>query len=766
MKTKNTKFHFVSGALLFIIMFGIATLVSALAPGPGIPETSIKSCVTKIFEYDREPVFEDVPIQQWYTHAANFLILLDSSFGAEGGENDAPSLPKFHPDEKITRGDFLDMLKKYQDVLDKKLPKLRSQKPKAKLRQQEVAIVLSRALGIPKKEVLEEFRRQGIKSKWVLRKEAAYVLFKNVEKVLFQLPEKILCDKRAIEDPEGFEETFGEKDLPLVMNTPPDDLPVDIELPLVPSPVPAAPDTNQTSINFALVSPRAGETVKATVLLVNAQNEPMSGVHDLHLILSAGWDFEKRYELKEFETGKYAADITSEWAGTYSVSVYQNTAPVGSPRDLTFAPALPAEVKLILVTPQVKSASKKEAVVSATLQDKFGNTIDADLRDFRISTDNIGSVKKTEKSGNETLITVEANTWGEANLTVSHLNRGAVQDAVGKLKIPFSPLVIDIPKGLEPGKSVSFPAYLFLPKDKGEIAGYKFTFNYEKEDLLFQNATDLDPSDGFHAPKVTVGDGTIRVEQTTRTVPVEGILAIGSLNFTTTANIGSGTIYAPTGVVINDQEKIINLDPSSGWGDDFFRWWYAVKEVKDVCLDVWLVEGAATRTEAMADVNEASNVFNGAAALSHCPFWLNWTINFHSISAADWTAKIDVGTGTPNLLDPAEETNLKNNFSGNAQCVQIWYVPDIAPRGGKNILGLSYPNNGGLAINNRRDRDNLTLGHELAHQLSGNAVKDQPDDDGNAQGARDAGNIMNYDRTGRNMTKTQCELIKQKPYIK
>ncbi|MBI2638348.1 hypothetical protein HYW83_02040 [Candidatus Peregrinibacteria bacterium] len=786
MKNKNNyRFHYISGAILFLVMFGIATFVSALAPGPGIPESSIKNCVAKIFEYDREEVFADVPVQQWYTHAANFLILLDPSFGAEGGENDEPTLPKFHPDEKITRGDFLNMIDKYRPMFTKKLPALRSQKPKAKLKQTEIAVILSHALKIPKKDIIEEFRKNNLKNKWVLRKEAAYVLFKSVEKVLFQMPEKILCDKQAMEDPEGFEEIFGANNTPgdsgkciefepmpgyktCLMNTPPDDLPVDIEsppaTPEIP-PAPQAPDTNFTSINFAPENPRAGETIKATVSLVNAQKEPMSGVNDLYLVLAAGRDFEKRYDLKEFEAGKYAVDISSEWAGTYSVGVYQNTAPVGSPLDLVFQPNDPAEIKLISVIPQEKSASKKEAQISATLRDKFGNTIDADAREFRITTD-IGTVKKTEKSGAETLITIEADKWGEANLTVSHLNRSAVQDATGKLKIPFKPFVFDVPKGLEPSKSISIPAYVFLPKDKGKIAGYRLTLNYEKSDLVFQNATDLDPNDGFDAPKVTLGDGTLKLEQTTREAPVEGVVAIGSLNFTTTAAIGSGTVYVPTGVVINDQEKIINLDPSSGWGEDFFRWWYDVKAVKDVCLDVWLTEGAAaTRTQAMDDINEASNVFNLAAARSFCPFWINWTINFHSISAADWTAKIDVGTGTPNRLDPGEQTNLKNNFSGSAQCVQIWYVPEIAPRAGKNILGLSYPNNGGVAINNRRDRDNLTLGHELAHQLSGNAVKDPPHDAGGAQGSHDHGNVMSYDHTGRNMTKTQCELVKQKPYI-
>ncbi len=711
--------------------------------------------MAKIFEYDREEVFADVPVQQWYTHAANFLILLDPSFGAEGGENDAPSLPKFRPDERIKRGDFLDMLKKYQDVIEKKLPKLRSQKPKAKLKQAEIALILNYALKIPKKDVLEEFRKNNLKNKWVLRKEAAYVLFKSVEKVLFQMPEKILCDKQPKEDPERFEEIFGENggngnDLPPVMSTPPDDLP----------PTPAASAT----INFAPVNPRAGDTVKVTVSVFNKENKPLSGAADLKLFLAAGSDFEQPYDLKEFETGKYSTDVTSQWAGTYAVGVYQNTTAVGLPLDLIFRPHDPAEVKLISVIPQEKSASKKEAQVSATLRDKFGNTIDAEPRDFRITTD-IGAVKKTEKSGQETLITIEADKWGEANLSVSHLNRGAVQDAAGKLKIPFKPLVLDVPKGLEPGKSISIPAYVFLPKDKGKIAGYRFTFNYEKSDLVFQNVTDLDPNDGFDAPKVTLGDGTLLLEQTTREAPQEGVVAIGSLNFATTAAIGSGTVYAPAGVVINDQEKIINLDPSSGWGEDFFRWWYDVKDVKDVCLDIWLVEGAATRTEAMTDVNEASNIFNGAAALSHCPFWINWTVNFHSISAADWTANVDVGTGTPNRLDPGEQPNLKNNFSGSAQCVQIWYVPEIAPRNGKNILGLSYSNNGGVAINNRRDGDNLTLGHELSHQLSGNAVKDPPHDAGGAQGSHDHGNIMNYDHTGRSMTKTQCDLIKQKPYI-
>lgn len=770
MKTKQKlplHFHYISALLLFVAMFGVAYVSQSFAESE--PEASteklVETCVARIFELDRSITFSDVGPQEWYTHAVNFLVLLDENLATIPGhfENEAPRLPTFVPTQAIQTDEFAKWVSSFSLLFDdsrkESLAKF-SSRSKKKMTASTVTQMIAKRFRVPQKAVKEIVKRQKISGKYVTKAEAAFLLLEASKRVLKASPEKTICAKHADENLEQFKVLFG-----LTAEGSEGAVPVDSS-PAAVTPASPATASAQTSLIFADLSfseknPKAGDSVTARVSAQNADATPAIDAA-LELILSTGRDYEKIYPFTMVEAGRYEAAITSEWAGTYQVGVRQGGVAVGAPQSLTFQPADPATVALKLATPQEKSASKQEAVIAATLRDKFGNIVDSEARDYRVTT-SLGKIKSVQKQDGEVFITVSADAWGEAAVLVSHLTQN-VQDASSSISVPFSAVVLDIPKGVQTGASLTVPVYVFLPPQSGKIGGYRFTLNYEKEDFTLQEVTDGNTSDAFPAPTLTRGEGTIRLAANTRALPSEQVIHAANLQLLANTVAGSGTIFIPEGVIINDQEKVIALPESSGAGESLRRWWNSVKPAKGVCLDMWIVEGAVSRAEVLGDVQKASDMFKKAADASFCPFFINWTTNFHHISAADWSTKVNNGTTTAELGDDAD---LRANFAGNADCVQIWYVPDIARLpNGVDPIALSYPGNGGIAIDDSADYDDLTLGHELAHQLSGNDVLDSPDDAGNTQGARDHGNPMNYDHPGDNFSKAQCDLIKQPPYIK
>ncbi|MBI5412919.1 hypothetical protein HZA42_01050 [Candidatus Peregrinibacteria bacterium] len=766
MKNKN-HLRTICAFIILLIMVGATIAAADFTESETPSKQAIENCAAKIFEYDREQIFSDVPIQQWYTHSIHFLSLLDENIKAVEDENTVETMVRFFPSKAITRAEFFRMLKSYGKLFrSEKEFTLTTKTPNKKVTQKEFSLTLNRVMGIPVELVTKEFKKNKIRG--LSRRDAAYVLLKAAEASMISSAEETICQVAALEDPDNFEEIFGTAS---AAESPTQDNQDDSELPSPPQETPQMDDRKIPSIisakiNFAPVNPRAGESVKVKVQTFDSEGKTIGGA-SLKLGLSAGLDSWKYLPLKETSSGNYEGEISSQWAGKYLVAITDGNKTFSGSRELVFQPHYPAELKLSLETSQAKSSSKHEAVVAATLRDKFGNVIETSARDYRVTT-SLGTVKKTEQVGQETFITIESDQWGPAEISISHLTR-SVQDASAKISVPFSPYVVDVPKGMDAGNQVKIPVYLFLPQSKGKIAQYRFSLDYEARDLTFQNITDLDPNDAFDAAKITVSaDGTLLLEQTTHGLPVEGAVPVGMLNFISSGVATSGTIMAHDGTVLTDHEKIIAIDPSSEWGEDFFRWWYGIKPYKTVCLDIWMAEGSGVnRTEALKDAQKASDMYLAAALKSFCPFYINFDIHFHTISAADWTAKVDAIPGTANVLDSGEEANLRNNFPGTgANCVQIWYVPDIAPRpDGLDPAGLSYPNDGGIAVDNHGDGIDHVLGHELNHQLSGNDVLDSPNDQGNLQGARDPKNPMNYNDPGFKLNKAQCDLIKRQTYI-
>ncbi|KKU79972.1 MAG: hypothetical protein UY05_C0018G0019 [Candidatus Peregrinibacteria bacterium GW2011_GWA2_47_7] len=121
-KQKNHSRHaYIRALLFFAVIFSVAFLSKSFAAQETLPrQDSIKTCIARIFELDREKIFADVGSQQWYTHAVHFLVLLDEGLAASpAGENDAtPQLPKFSPKKVVLQNEFAKWLSSYSILFD------------------------------------------------------------------------------------------------------------------------------------------------------------------------------------------------------------------------------------------------------------------------------------------------------------------------------------------------------------------------------------------------------------------------------------------------------------------------------------------------------------------------------------------------------------------------------------------------------------------------------------------------------------------------
>ncbi|MBN1666843.1 MAG: hypothetical protein JW862_07130 [Anaerolineales bacterium] len=212
----------------------------------------------------------------------------------------------------------------------------------------------------------------------------------------------------------------------------------------------------------------------------------------------------------------------------------------------------------------------------------------------------------------------------------------------------------------------------------------------------------------------------------------------------------------------------IPVDPAPFLPFWFWNWYF--KPTKTLTMHIYIVQGAATQQEAEADAQTAENGFNLNALTCACPFFIDFNVVVTFIPAADWEDIDEDGDGLDrwdwngdgdydDLFENDDLQNAKDGgyFDSNAKTENVYYVPSI--RGG--AMGTTYAPNGQVAVDNGEDSDGLTLFHEKVHELDlrddGDFdVNDSPDDNGNAQGARNPGNIMNYDNTGPWLTPTQC----------
>lgn len=190
-------------------------------------------------------------------------------------------------------------------------------------------------------------------------------------------------------------------------------------------------------------------------------------------------------------------------------------------------------------------------------------------------------------------------------------------------------------------------------------------------------------------------------------------------------------------------------------------WWLyplTIKPVKTLIMHVYVVEGEATPGEVQQDVDAAEAGFNLNAALCICGFYIDFAVIITYIPRSDWDQIDPDGDG----LDDEEMAKAREMgyFDDSTNTENVYYFPGFSD----GSLGATFPPDGQVVVDNGEDTDNLTLFHEKVHELDLRAdgdfdVLDSPDDEGNNQGARNPGNIMNYDHTGVLMTPAQCQFL-------
>lgn len=538
-------------------------------------------------------------------------------------------------------------------------------------------------------------------------------------------------------------------------------------LELTPQPDDAIDGTADTVSEVMIIVPpgetKAGETAKIEIIAWNKDGHhvKVTDAEQFTLAIFTGDDTVIHLPLTYVKNGSYTAEFMTSGAGWYEIYGSDGSQLIDRMSAIRVVPNDPVTVNLEVTMEQRSQLFKDTKQLRVTLRDKYGNPMFVNVEDFDFRVDGLATIIGKYSYGEESFIDVRGTDLGDVKVVATYKKNSKVKSAVKSLN--YQPVMLDFDPGLKAGEKTEIGMHIWLPEKEGKIKSYEMKMEYDPSQLSYTDFKDTSYYDGFMTTVTVEKEGSLIIKGKSE-YPDRNAVHVADIGVVVGEVLGEGAIVIPEITVVANTEKVIRMPESTWWGESYSRWWYNVKPVYEICLDVWIVEGAATRSEVMEDVNLAADIFSFGAALCKCDFWLNFKVNFKTvISQVDWRTKVDVAGLTPDLFDDesAEYPNLKNNFSGSADCVQVWYVPDL-PGGTR---ALSFPNNGGVAMHNAMDNANTSLGHELIHQLSGNKVLDSPDDVGNAQGAQNFGNPMNYIHRGHVMTKEQCQLIKSSyPY--
>lgn len=538
-------------------------------------------------------------------------------------------------------------------------------------------------------------------------------------------------------------------------------------LELTPQPDDAIDGTADTVSEVMIIVPsgdtKAGETAKIEIIAWNKDGHHVKVTDEekFTLAIFTGDDTVIHLPLTYVKNGSYTAEFMTSGAGWYELYGSDGSSLIDRMSAIRVVPNDPVTVNLEVTMEQRSQLFKDTKQLRVTLRDKYGNPMSVNVEDFDFRVDGPATIIGKYSYGEESFIDVRGTDLGDVKVVATYKKNSKVKSAVELLN--YQPVMLDFNPGLKAGEKTGIGMHIWLPEKEGKIKSYEMKMEYDPSQLSYTDFKDTSYYDGFMTTVTVEKEGSLIIKGESE-YPDRNAVHVADLGVVVGARLGEGAIVIPEVTVVADTEKVIRMPESTWWGESYSRWWYNVKPVYEICLDIWIVEGAATRSEVMEDVNLAADIFSFGAAECKCDFWLNFKVNFKTvISQVDWRTKVDIAGLTPDLFDDesAEPQNLRNNFSGSADCVQVWYVPDL-PGGTR---AESFPNNGGIVMHNAMDNANTSLAHELMHQLSGNKVLDSPDDVGNAQGAQNFGNPMNYIHRGHVMTKEQCQLIKSSyPY--
>jgi hypothetical protein len=515
-------------------------------------------------------------------------------------------------------------------------------------------------------------------------------------------------------------------------------------------------DVGELKIYIPSSSP-AGEKFDIEIEAYCPEGGLLSG-RELSAVVTTGIDFYEELSVSEGETGHYKTSFESVLAGEYNLIVTDVSSGVESETSFAITPLSLSSVEIIdTVSPPVNGEVDK-GYIKVVGRDEFGNILPYSSSNNLSAVTSLGAVANVSHD-EYGVFTMEVTADKLGTASVSVINKADNSVFSESADIQFLSVQLDPPKGIDMNNTsqIDIPVYIYFPEELGDLYSYNLTLIHCPKTLAFSSVEDPDPSDGFDLPSVEVDkeNGIIYLSQTVKEGAVSSReVAVANLKMDV-IGVGTGAIYVGDGALTNTQEEQGFL---SSVLDGVVKWWYNIKDTKDVCIDVFTAPGSnATQGKVNQDIAWANLIFSKIAGSCNCDYYLNFSIHsFNVLDAAQWGAVDANGDGD---LDENELTNMRTTHPPSGTCIPVYYPPMI--HGGD--LGWAWRGaDKGVAMDNNRDRDHRTLAHEIAHYLSDNEVRDPGNPpESTSQGADTAGNLMNYNNTGDVLTEDQCELIEK-----
>ncbi len=514
------------------------------------------------------------------------------------------------------------------------------------------------------------------------------------------------------------------------------------------------------SLELTASSPHRADGQDASDIVVRASDasgQPVPGA-SIALLVTAGRDFSQPLALSDRGDGTYTASLTSTSADTYTLVARHVPSGASDSARVEFIPTGLESLSLTSVQP-VGTPVPGTALLAISGADAQGNAVPIDPQALQASTD-LGFL---EGDPDRPVLLLTADRWGIATVQAE---AGGVSAAT---TVPFGPARLGLPSGNGLPVNAPFDVALdlwlppaSLPQAPGAggadlLGAYRALVTFDPATLQLVSVADGDGSDGYTPPQVEpVGPGQVTLSGFNQAGDGRETVNAALLTFqplVTDIHDRLPTVITIEGldlITVTQQPILIpeGLVPVPAP--------VVLKPVKEIKVTVWVVDGQASEADVNADIARANEIFTRNAANCHCDAFISLVASIRSISADDWDNIDDDDDG---LFDDGEADELPEDASAVSN---VYYTPgfdgDVDDGNTEGIMGTTTENSG-VAVNNASDPDNRTLAHELAHDLSNEQVVDSPADDDNDQGARDPGNLMNYDDTGDDLTETQCDLI-------
>lgn len=544
----------------------------------------------------------------------------------------------------------------------------------------------------------------------------------------------------------------------------------------------------------------AGEKVAILVEARDANGNPLPGANiSLVAIAREGrymGDHRRALPLEDLENGSYTAELSSQWAGTWTIMASSADDPIVRARaETTFEPGPPKEIIACISDPY-------NFEVLLYMSDPYGNATSF-APQIESSLARVESLE-TQANGSWRAV-LSPIAWGAENLLITDAITGISEE----LEVSFAPLyaklsypgadVIAIEKAHENGDIVLewserenlVTVTLVVRWLKGEFGRHELTLEFDNTNMKLVDVRGGDPERGLGEPTVVVvEENELQLTLTFNTGEsgaadyeileldfelAEPIFTVNILRFdeqkapenslevviTDLALYERTTepVYDEKGHVVGYETVLVPVDIPT----PFIPHIVHLKPLRRLIVPMkfWLVENCGyDRKWVWEAAEKAENNFRRAALQCKLDWWVVIIPEVNYIPRENWKNTV----GADNELTGLEDNDLFNAFHWNPEA---WLNVYVVPPSGleDDAIGWWWDKYGdgrsAIFTDESKDLHDRNLTHELMHEFSKSRVKDSPADNAAAQGGRDPNNVMRYCGGGKEISEKQGEILNE-----